>query len=264
VTVPYLPASTYRWQDTFESCQTALFTRDGICKVLHQLNITRVFFVGDSLSFMMVQSFWKLFGLHDDPGDQFAGFERVLDCDPLVNFSFKVVYTRNDHLTNEGIPCADICRDWLQRYMSSQERTLFVANTGAHTTGAEVFQRDFDAFVDLMDTIRHGNDIVFFRTTVPGHVHCGNHHIPLSNHSQFEATSQLSWNKFELYNEYARQRVRNNSDWFELNVNPMTVLRPDGHRPPRDCLHYMLPGPPDWWNHLMYSNLVDIQEPNGN
>jgi hypothetical protein len=118
--------------------------------------------------------------------------------------------------------------------------------------------------VDLMDTIRHGNDIIFFRTTVPGHVHCGNHHIPLSNHSQFEATSQFSWNKFELYNEYARQRVRNNSDWFELNVNPMTVLRPDGHRPPRDCLHYMLPGPPDWWNHLMYSNLVDIQEPNGN
>eukprot|EP00978_Attheya_sp_CCMP212_P048575 scaffold544683_cov67-Attheya_sp.AAC.1 len=277
-TVPYLPASTYRWQDTFESCQTALFTRDGICKVLHQLNITRVFFVGDSLSFMMVQSFWKLFGSHDDPGDQgaYGGFERVLDCDcvPLASFSFKVVYTRNDHLTNESIPCADVCMDWWQRYMSSQERTLFVVNTGAHTTGAHVFQRDFDAFVDLMDTNtntntihhHHGNDIIFFRTTVPGHVNCRNHPIPFSNRSQFEAppSPQFSWNKFELYNEYARQRVRNrnrnrnNSDWFELDVNPMTVLRPDGHRPPNDCLHYMLPGPPDWWNHLMYSNLVDI------
>ena len=34
----------------------------------------------------------------------------------------------------------------------------------------------------------------------------------------------------------------------------MTTLRPrDGHR--FSSLHYFLPGPPDWWNHLMTAQL---------
>lgn len=49
-----------------------------------------------------------------------------------------------------------------------------------------------------------------------------------------------------------------------LDVFPVTILRPDGHRsapqkcigcPTDDCLHYILKGPPDWWNHLLFSNL---------
>ncbi|KAL7538462.1 hypothetical protein ACHAXR_008572 [Thalassiosira sp. AJA248-18] len=39
----------------------------------------------------------------------------------------------------------------------------------------------------------------------------------------------------------------------------MTILRPDGHRTPnKDCLHYLLPGPVDWWNHLLFSNLLEL------
>ena len=35
-------------------------------------------------------------------------------------------------------------------------------------------------------------------------------------------------------------------------------LRPDGHIVSRnDCLHYHLPGPPDWWSYLLVSSLVD-------
>eukprot|EP00957_Ditylum_brightwellii_P101745 7754110-Ditylum_brightwellii.AAC.1 len=54
-----------------------------------------------------------------------------------------------------------------------------------------------------------------------------------------------------------------------LDVYPMTVQRPDGHVSSgecedcpgitdRDCLHYFLPGPPDWWNHLLYSHLLEL------
>jgi len=68
-----------------------------------------------------------------------------------------------------------------------------------------------------------------------------------------------------------------------LDVYPMTILRPDGHIagvdnlveqylasdkchncPPHkatwaeDCLHYSLPGPIDWWSHLLYSTLQDV------
>jgi hypothetical protein len=52
-----------------------------------------------------------------------------------------------------------------------------------------------------------------------------------------------------------------------LDVLPMTILRRDGHMgdefrpraiPEGDCLHYALPGPVDWWNHLLFNNLKDI------
>ena len=58
-----------------------------------------------------------------------------------------------------------------------------------------------------------------------------------------------------------------------LDVYPMTVLRPDGHVSGeecggetnscaaggvKDCLHFFLPGPLDWWSHAMYSHLLDM------
>ena len=52
-----------------------------------------------------------------------------------------------------------------------------------------------------------------------------------------------------------------------LDVLPMTILRRDGHIgdefrpaaiPKGDCLHYALPGPVDWWNHLLFNNLNDV------
>ncbi len=44
-----------------------------------------------------------------------------------------------------------------------------------------------------------------------------------------------------------------------LDVFDMTALRRDGHNALKgDCLHYVLPGPPDWWNHLLYSYLREL------
>ena len=52
-----------------------------------------------------------------------------------------------------------------------------------------------------------------------------------------------------------------------LDVYNMSVLRRDGHiggtdcqrcRISNDCFHYSLPGPSDWWNHLLLSNLADL------
>lgn len=30
------------------------------------------------------------------------------------------------------------------------------------------------------------------------------------------------------------------------------------NHPIRDCLHYNMPGPSDWWNHLMLNHLDDL------
>ena len=46
-----------------------------------------------------------------------------------------------------------------------------------------------------------------------------------------------------------------------LDVAPMTRLRPDAHlRPKTDCLHFALPGVPDWWNHLLATVLQEAAE----
>jgi hypothetical protein len=102
---------------------------------------------------------------------------------------------------------------------------------------------------------------------------------------------RYSWDLFTHYNDYAARKIseRNrNADVNEakakaagvplpnpntvrvdlLDVFGMSVLRPDGHLYPdlkirsdgkgQDCLHSRLPGPLDWWNHLLVSHLESL------
>jgi len=119
-------------------------------------------------------------------------------------------------------------------------------------------------------------DIVWFRTSVPGHKDCDAENLsPFKTYDEYvpTITEVYSWDKFIDYNDYASRVIRERSKKNNLkgpaidilDVYPMTVLRPDGHAGGADCvncgrddcLHYSLPGPVDWWNHLMLSNLVD-------
>ena len=70
---------------------------------------------------------------------------------------------------------------------------------------------------------------------------------------------------FRFYNEYAENRLRERKGQEDdsfllsyLNIFNMTALRQDGHVAASDCLHYELPAVVDWWNHLLYTNLLDI------
>ncbi len=70
----------------------------------------------------------------------------------------------------------------------------------------------------------------------------------------------------EQYNAYSKDiidHVSNNKlqvHW--LNVYNSTILRRDGHalfqKTGWDCLHYLHPGPVEWWVHLFYSALLDL------
>jgi len=76
------------------------------------------------------------------------------------------------------------------------------------------------------------------------------------------STTLYDWNLFELYNQYAKEAMARNLTSsvksMYLNVYNMTVLRFDAHVSSTDCLHYMSPGPIDFWNHLLISNLADL------
>lgn len=201
-----------------------------------------------------------------------------------------------------GANCRDFCFPWRSTYASPDVgRTLLVANLGAHYADAESYRRDFDDFVRAMGEIGRSNDIVWFRTTVPGHTNCSREDaVPYRNYSAYRSAEAdalalpFSWDKFELYNDYAsgvieqlrwQQRHlrstgggKDSSSLFAvpaiglLDIFPFAVLRPDGHlagsdcrgcwekscaRCRVDCLHYSFPGPLDWWNHFLYSQLID-------
>mmetsp|Transcript_11975 Transcript_11975/g.27708 ORF Transcript_11975/g.27708 Transcript_11975/m.27708 type:complete len:104 (+) Transcript_11975:2-313(+) len=89
--------------------------------------------------------------------------------------------------------------------------------------------------------------------------------------------AKFRWEMYETFNDFVvryldarskRQRHEPNPSGVHmevLDVHPMTILRQDGHvgldsnvEGVPDCLHYSLPGPVDFWNHLMYSNLKDL------
>jgi len=147
-------------------------------------------------------------------------------------------------------------------------RTLVVLNQGAHFHSMQTFRDSFDWFVELFNKIAIPRDIVVFRSTVPGHRECfigRNITVPEMTHEKFMelfATEMYDWNLFDSYNRYAKQKMERDLSskvtGHYLNVYNMTVLRPDEHVAATDCLHYMHPGPIDYWNHLLFTNLADM------
>jgi len=147
-------------------------------------------------------------------------------------------------------------------------RTLLVLNQGAHFHSMKTFRDSFDWFVDLFNKIARPRDIVVFRSTVPGHKDCFTRHnitLPKMTYDKFlelYSTEMYDWNLFDSYNRYAKQKMERDLSskvtGHYLNVYNMTVLRPDQHVAATDCLHYTHPGPIDYWNHLLFTNLADM------
>eukprot|EP00930_Biecheleria_cincta_P008703 TRINITY_DN11023_c0_g1_i2.p1 TRINITY_DN11023_c0_g1~~TRINITY_DN11023_c0_g1_i2.p1 ORF type:complete len:321 (+),score=27.54 TRINITY_DN11023_c0_g1_i2:34-963(+) len=177
--------------------------------------------------------------------------------------------------------CNDLCREWLSHYNAEIDSVLLIVNFGAHMHTLKEFKALFDVFQQRMldnDTAKKRKDQIIFRATALGHVNCGRYSAPFEHPGQFTfedisgeyPMSKLSWDKFDSYNQYVlgeaeTMRSRAGMRFDVLDVTRMTMLRPDGHRASPckpnntckgDCLHYFLPGVPDWWNHLMMSQLL--------
>ena len=154
--------------------------------------------------------------------------------------------------------------------------TSSVSGVGAHFHDMYYFQSSMRRFFDFLRTHERPNDIVWLRTVLTGHENCDdetNPVDPLDNFQEYREryrtpTRWHDWEQFELFNQYMEWeviKVGRDKLWpsarIELfDIYWMTVLRRDGHPSKEDCLHYLLPGPPDWWNHLFYSNLKDYKD----
>jgi hypothetical protein len=295
VEMPYRLATTFRWVD--DLCPVHTIQRNTFCETMQSLRLTRIYFVGDSLAMQMAQSLWKLLGNVDEPffanetvSQYKFHWNRTIECS--VNYLIEIVHTRNDMIddndemdlpsrtTETDFNCAktEFCMPWLRHYDTyrGEGGTLLIANAGPHVHDFETYRKlivEFFQYIDLYQT--NPNDIVVFRTTPPGHPRCEEANVltPLTSYEEYLTkyfvANEFSYHLFPLYNRIAEQeaRKRHKDNIQVLDVVPMTVLRPDGHvsSPQKcrfcadhDCLHYILPGPPDWWNHLLYSNLINL------
>jgi GDSL/SGNH-like Acyl-Esterase family found in Pmr5 and Cas1p len=162
---------------------------------------------------------------------------------------------------------------WMAEYQSSTKTTLLLLNQGAHFHSVETFQNSFDLFVKQLNAmVAHPKDIIVFRNTAPGHKDCFHVHSdaiapPDLTHDTFldrYGTTMYDWNLFDAYNQHAKTALSQISSNMTqtirmyLNIYNMTILRPDGHSAEKDCLHYTSPGPADFWNHLLLTNLADL------
>jgi hypothetical protein len=268
---PYRWATSWRWVD--ETCAVQLVALEGFCRVCHDLNISLVYVLGDSLQAAFSTS---LRGL--------LGFPLMAGNLPLLLVPLTVPcpdpYSDVLHVHRKWNADKDLRDlDHPELLYSNRNRTLTLLNLGVHMHSMEIFKRTFDSLLGWVDGLNRTDDLVFLRNSPPGHLRCEpradrrtyNWTIPLKvtpfqNYSQYKLTetTKYGWNLMEQYNKHAEKVIEARSTeasrvrvWL-LNVFNSTVLRRDGHLGGSDCLHYSMPGPTDWWVHMLYSSLLDL------
>lgn len=133
-------------------------------------------------------------------------------------------------------------------------------NRGAHFAPTEEFEEELELSI-LQLRERYPNLLILYRATAPGHAKCEDIEIPLE-FPQEGPDLPYNWGSMREQNVAAKRIVEKYGGVF-LDVEPMMVLRGDGHRgfvdtlagTIHDCLHYCNPGPVDVWNTLLQNAL---------
>ncbi|CAE8635651.1 unnamed protein product [Polarella glacialis] len=277
---PYRENVMWEWVPKLKQCPLSRMTRATFCREMSRLQLSSLIMVGDSISLMAFQSLWRLLDLPGEPlepgtPDNLRHARGSVPCPGTPNNpgtqEVRLLYVRNDHLTEmkvtRGPLCQDICFDWASSWKAETGSTLLLVNMGAHQNTTAWFATDFDKFhrfiLEAAVSPKMGGrkDRIIWRTTVPGHGTCWLASGPSPDETQVRVSKMdYGWHLFSEYNAivakaFAQRAVRDKFVSVSVvNTYPMTLVRPDGHRG-HDCLHYYLPGIPDWWNHLLASEL---------
>ena len=267
----------WQWY-SLTGCRLPIATHDEFCQALEALQLSRIFIVGDSMQWNMAQSLWKI--LSKQPGDPTKvhskrngkSIQSKVICGigsnaRHVQFRFLL----NNRLTNctarswegpfEFFP-------WVREYVADATPTLLLAHMGAHVHSIAAYE---DAMASFMHSVALRNssrlDRVIFRTATPGQANCDDHSRPFARPIDFElreggvANISFHWDLHPLFNSIAARAIARaaSGDLRDrialLDIYQMTTMRPDGRRGGGDCLHFFLPGVPDWWTHKLLVQL---------
>lgn len=301
---PYRPPTTYRWDEgVWATCPVEVMNKAQLCTQMDRLGLKRILFVGDHTTMTQAISLASILGQNDSISlntNVVPNFTKTITCDGTAIGSFDLSYIRNDRLEEPGTTpspgfpnCGptnvQYCYPWTGDYSGFAGKQLLIVNTGYHWADDwQGYITNFQNFVGKIDEVAGANtiradDVVMFRTSVPGHKECDFHNVAYAHYGEYcprivNGAFWHWWGELPPYNDYA---IRIINEWNLLNtvkngpnielLDPwlMTVLRPDGHLSgsdagpncvldPKECMLYSLPGPVDWWNHLLLQQLADI------
>ncbi|RUS15549.1 GDSL/SGNH-like acyl-esterase family found in Pmr5 and Cas1p-domain-containing protein [Endogone sp. FLAS-F59071] len=143
-----------------------------------------------------------------------------------------------------------------------------VINTGAHWSTRilnttlpilDAYQIMIDRVLEHLST-EYPHVRVFIRGSVYGHFNCSQYTEPFKEPKLPTPTDgQHNWFSMLKMNDMWKESIYalNNSQITYFDIS-FTELRGDGHADPHkpDCLHYLLPGPMDTWNKLLYHEII--------
>ena len=279
---PFQWRTSWRWVDSSPGCQVDIMTREKLCSVLTKLGIARILFYGDSMSGGMYHALMnKLAEKHGDVSASAYGTGSFVCGDENEQTTVEVLFERDSGGNSmPNLPRGVYELNFrVQRFLADalEKRVLAIFNIGAHYHNFTHFQEDIEVLLDTVKEISRHQDLYFFRSVSPAHEGCGSRRVndtqgeriePLKSYSEYQVSNQhiYDWDSFAHYNHHAMGRINAHNargrgqPFHYLNIWNMTALRRDGHNVPKDCLHYIDPGPVDWWNHLLFTYLQRMSQ----
>lgn len=135
-----------------------------------------------------------------------------------------------------------------------------VLNRGVHFAATPQFEEELEVTLLLLRE-KYPDLLIMFRATAPGHDQCESLETPLESPQEGD-NLPYNWGAMHEQNLVAKRIVEKYGGVF-LDIEPMTLVRGDGHRGHvrtlagmvHDCLHYCNPGPVDEWNRLFQNAL---------
>lgn len=268
---PFRCETSWRWQD--DHCNVTLITLEGLCRLMMEMQISRIQVIGDSMSSTFSSSFLSLIGNGNLTVDFWDKELSVVCPEGVPNLKF--LHTRRNKI--------DTVHDLPSGFVTSNiNRTAIILNFGAHMKTLEEFQGNVSTAFQWLDSLNRTNNYVVFRDLSPGHANCSRtfpptrwktslpplKEIPFHNYSEWlqsGVSDVINWMSFDSFNAHVKQmlasRMTQQPDKQKviyLNIFNSTLLRRDGHVWRNDCLHYAIPGPVDWWVHFWYSASMEV------
>ena len=247
--------SRLRWQDE-SGCHVSIMDETSWCKLVSNLNVSRVYIAGDSTMMDFSQSLRSVLSpstLLDEK-----------DVPPWKLHCGQLLSTTEFNLFPTVFPPEP---SFLTSHNSG--RNLILINFGATNHSLQYFQGNMTDLMEWVEEWRRPNDIVIFRSLIPPPKRCSSHvrdtevdttnafrKDKFANNSEFRNDGEAHdfLDRLEAFNEYAVQLSAEYRVHF-LNVYNSTASWQDNTNGCNQTFH---PACSDWWVHFLYSMLLDI------
>jgi hypothetical protein len=216
-----------------------------------------VLIVGDSLSYQTFASIVMQIGCDHEASTELH-HHRSRRGLPAVAFlcggKSTIQFVRNDNLLDpkrgEGI--------MLPFWRSFDNSDVVLFNRGAHYSNNSDFTPELRSFLVTLRARTRPHQLVFYRTTPPGHNGCD--HFTAPGIASI-AHKEYKWELFAEQNVLAATMAHDIAPGVAsvIDVYNTTLARRDRHKGHGDCMHYCLPGPPDWWVQIFADRVLEAR-----